>query len=97
MKKATVTEAKNALSAYLDRVRAGETILIVDRGRPVARLVPAASPGEDASGRLARLERAGVVAPGRAKPDPAIAKTRPPRPRAGSVLAALIDERRDAR
>jgi len=34
----TITEAKNKLSSLLDRVRAGETITIVDRGRPVARL-----------------------------------------------------------
>ena len=33
-------EAKNTLGALLDRVQAGEEILITRHGRPVARLVP---------------------------------------------------------
>ena len=40
MKTATITEAKNGLSALIDRVRAGEQVLITDRGIPVARLEP---------------------------------------------------------
>ena len=36
MKTATISETKNRLSALLDRVRHGETILITDRERPVA-------------------------------------------------------------
>ena len=35
---ATITEAKNRLSALIDHVRGGESVLIVDRGIPVARL-----------------------------------------------------------
>src|SRR5450759_5182613 len=35
---ATITEAKNGLSALIDRVRSGESILILDRGVPVDRL-----------------------------------------------------------
>jgi prevent-host-death family protein len=34
-------EAKNKLSALLDRVELGEEIMITRRGKPVARLVPA--------------------------------------------------------
>ena len=40
MQRATITEAKDGLSNLLDRVKAGETILIMDRGVPVARLDP---------------------------------------------------------
>ena len=40
MQRATITEAKDGLSKLLDRVKAGETILIMDRGVPVARLEP---------------------------------------------------------
>ena len=36
----TITEAKNKLSALIDRVQAGESIVILERGRPVARLEP---------------------------------------------------------
>ena len=59
MKRATITEAKNGLSALIDRVKAGETILITDRGVPVARLEPTSPVDWDA--RLARLERAGLI------------------------------------
>ncbi|WP_369294471.1 type II toxin-antitoxin system Phd/YefM family antitoxin, partial [Klebsiella pneumoniae] len=36
MEKATISELKNRLSAYLKKVRAGHTVLILDRDRPVA-------------------------------------------------------------
>jgi prevent-host-death family protein len=39
-------EAKNTLSALLDRVEKGEEIIITRRGTPVAKLVPA-RPGFD--------------------------------------------------
>lgn len=96
MERATVTDAKNRLSAYLDRVKAGETIVIVDRGRPVARLVPTASAAEDPQGRLARLERAGIATPGREPLDATLLKQRPPKARA-SALGALLEERRESR
>jgi prevent-host-death family protein len=35
-----VVEAKNRLSELIDRVAAGEDVVITRRGRPVARLVP---------------------------------------------------------
>jgi prevent-host-death family protein len=59
VKRATITEAKNGLSALIDQVKAGETILITDRGVPVARLEPTSAVDWDA--RLARLERQGLI------------------------------------
>lgn len=54
-----IRELKNNLSAYIDRVRAGEDVIVTDRGRPVARLSSL-----DASGdRLRDLVDAGVVRP----------------------------------
>ena len=38
MKKASITEVKNNLSALIDGVKQGAPLLIMDRGRPVARL-----------------------------------------------------------
>src|SRR5262245_56837251 len=62
MKTATITEAKNRLSALIDRVRQGETVVITDRGRPVARLESVVTdPSADPAGRLARLERRGLL------------------------------------
>jgi prevent-host-death family protein len=42
-----VYEAKTRLSQLLDRVEAGEEIVIARNGRPVARLVPAPRPAAD--------------------------------------------------
>ena len=99
MKKATITETKNSLSALIDRVRHGETIVITDRGRPVARLVSALTgAAEDPEGRLARLERRGglrlaTAAPPRARIMKKLTKVRKP----SGVLDALLDERREGR
>ncbi|HEV2646851.1 MAG TPA: type II toxin-antitoxin system prevent-host-death family antitoxin [Acidobacteriaceae bacterium] len=41
-------EAKNRLGALLDRVEAGEEVLITRHGRPVARLVPNVDRGKQA-------------------------------------------------
>lgn len=38
MRSASMSEAKNGLSALLDEVRRGETVLITRRGKPVARI-----------------------------------------------------------
>ena len=40
----TVSRLKMLLSAYLRRVKAGEEVLVTQRGRPIARLVPISSP-----------------------------------------------------
>ncbi len=40
---AGVRELKAKLSEYLERVAAGEVVVVTDRGRPVARLVPFSS------------------------------------------------------
>jgi len=40
MKEAGIREARQNLSALIDDVQKGHEIVITDRGRPVARLVP---------------------------------------------------------
>jgi prevent-host-death family protein len=99
MKKASITEAKNRLSALIDGLKRGSPVLIVDRGRPVARLEPVTTPGEgEQEGRLSRLVREGVVRPGRARLSSSLFAAQPPRPkRDTSAVAALLDERRDSR
>jgi prevent-host-death family protein len=95
MKIATISQTKNRLSALLDRVRHGETILIMDRDRPIARLEPVVTPAAtDAEGRLARLERAGLLRRGRGGMIKEILSESPPRPKkGGDVLRALLEER----
>ena len=97
MRIATITEAKNTLSALIDRVRGGETILIVDRGRPVARLESAVSHVPDSDGRLARLERAGLVRLATSPPPLLASGKRPKMRRGASGVRALLDERAASR
>jgi prevent-host-death family protein len=100
MKSATISETRNGLSALLDRVRHGETFLITDRGRPIARLEPVIGTSEYGpdEGRLARLERAGVIRRARRGRLGEILRVPPPAPeRGGDALAALLLERRSGR
>lgn len=95
MEKATISQLKNHLSRYLRKVRAGASILVLDRDEPVARL-EAVSAGTVAPGRLERLERAGLVRRPARPPRAPHALPGPVRARE-SVLAALLDERREGR
>jgi prevent-host-death family protein len=97
MRHATITEAKNGLSALIDRVRAGETVVITERGRPIARLGPAVQ-AKDPEGRLARLARAGVVRLPTARPPlELISRDGPVLAPGASAVAAVIEERREGR
>jgi len=96
MEKATISQLKNSLSAYLKKVRGGQTVLILDRSEPIA-VLERIEPSERPEGRLARLEQAGIIRRSRAaRPLEALSETRAPKSKA-SVVAALIDERRDGR
>jgi prevent-host-death family protein len=98
MKKASITEAKNNLSALIDSVKGGSPVLIVDRGRPVARLEPVSTFRSDDEGRLARLVREGVVRPARVGVNKGLLATKPPHPKGNaSGVRALIEERREDR
>jgi prevent-host-death family protein len=92
MEKTNISSLKNRLSSYLRKVRSGETVLVLDRNRPIARIEPVGGADE----RLARLEAAGLVRRAtRALPLKLLAADRP-RSR-HSVLAALIEERAEGR
>ena len=99
MKKASITEAKNNLSSLIDGLKGGSPVLIVDRGRPVARLEPVPnSLRADEDGRLGRLVRDGIVRPARGAVPKALIASQPPRPKAGaSGVRALIEDRRAGR
>lgn len=97
MKTASISEAKNRLSAYLDLARAGESVTITDRGTPVARLVPISS--VDPSDRRLELERRGVIVTGTGGAAlAALMDSEPPRLTAAvDVVALLVAERTDDR
>ncbi len=60
-REAGIREAKARLSELLRDVQAGREWVITERGKPVARLVPASAPRGPLEDRLKRLEEAGVV------------------------------------
>ena len=99
MKTATVTEAKARLSQLLGLVGQGETILILSRGKPVARLEPirkqAAAPSDV---RLEHLARHGLVRRAAAALDPHLLDAPGGAVEGGrGLLDALLAEREEGR
>ncbi len=95
VKRARVAELKNNLSRYLRHVRAGESVIVMDRDEPIAQLVPIRRAGTGAgtdAERLRRLETRGLVRRGMGGLPPWLGKRRPPRFR-GSVLRDFLEER----
>jgi antitoxin (DNA-binding transcriptional repressor) of toxin-antitoxin stability system len=95
MEKATISDIKNRLSAYLRKVKAGQAVLIMNRNRPVARLERVVGSGEG-DDRLSRLEQAGLLKRGRRSIRVDQLQEGAPKPKK-SVLSALLDERREGR
>lgn len=97
MTRASITDAKNRLSALLDRVRHGETVIIEDRGVAVAQLVPVAGRADattDAD-RLARLERQGILRPPASARAGRLLRTPPPSAARRVSLSQLVRAERD--
>jgi prevent-host-death family protein len=96
MEKAKISELKNRLSAYLKMVQAGQSVLVLDRNRPIARIEPLGRVAGRVEARTARLAAAGLVRVPRRALTLALFKSKPPRSRR-SVLKALLDERAEGR
>ena len=79
-----VRELRNHLSRYLDRVRDGDELIVTDRGRAIARVVPVGS-----ERTLDRLIAEGIVTPARVK------RSRVPKPiKTKSTVSDLVGEQR---
>lgn len=97
MKSAKVSELKASLSKYLARVKAGEEVVVTERGRPVAKLVPL-PPGPDVEvERMRRLERQGLVRIGTGRLRAEFWEMPMPDDPEGRVLNALLEERESGR
>jgi prevent-host-death family protein len=97
MKIANISETKNGLSALLERVKKGDTILIVDRNTPVAQLVPI-DRHTKLDDPLALIEKNVVLR----RPQGALSKAFFDKPllkasKGASALEALLEERRQGR
>ncbi len=93
MKLISITDAKNGLSSVLEQVKAGETLLITERGVPIARVGPVAT-SKDPIGRRSRLIRSGLARPG-FRPLPRALRSAPAvaMPDGESIVDMVIDER----
>ena len=85
MKRAKISELKAKLSAYLRNVRNGETVLVMDRTTPIAKLTPIEQPEDE------------VVIIGPSGPTHALKKLKPVRLRKKVDIVELLRESRDQR
>jgi prevent-host-death family protein len=92
MQKVGLKTLKNKLSEYVRRAAAGETVVITDRGRTVAEIVP---PHREPESVIERGIREGWIRPAERGPD------WPPRPQTipgytlEQLLADLDEDRKD--
>jgi prevent-host-death family protein len=96
MKTTAITDLKARLSEYLNQVKAGTEILITDRGKPVARLIPL-SRSKDFKESLVRMEKQGLVRIGSGKLPKDFWRMHRPDDPDGMVLKSLIEEREAGR
>jgi len=96
MKTAAVSELKAKLSEFLSQVKAGNEVVVTDRGKPVAKLVPVSGLGMTRDS-LRSMERQGLIRIGSGKlPKNFWTMPRPQDPK-GLVLKALLEEREEGR
>lgn len=91
MTTASISELKANLSRYIDEVRRGGEVQIIDRGIPVARLVPATAGNNPKA--LEMLVSRGLITAG--KGDPTAILKEPPLELPVSILDALLEDRAD--
>jgi prevent-host-death family protein len=94
MRNVSVSELKAHLSKYLQEVRRGGEVQVLDRGVPVARLSGLGS-GQEGAGEehRQRLIRSGLVRSGTVAMSTVL--SRPPLPVGGDVRSALDEDRSD--
>jgi prevent-host-death family protein len=96
MKTAAVSELKARLSEYLNQVKAGMEVLITDRGKPVARLMPILRP-KTVKEVLVRMEKQGLIKLGTGKLPKGFWRMPRAKDPKGLVLKAVLEEREEGR
>ena len=95
MKTVNIAQLKNRLSAYLTEVKAGKEIIVRDRNRPIARIVPIA-PNPEHDEELLALATQGKVRLGKGTIDDSFWEL--PAPRVPmKALKRAVDLDRDER
>ncbi len=97
MKTTPVSELKATLSEQLARVKAGEEVVVTERGKPIAKIVPLSGEHMGLSAHMSELARNGLISLGTGKISKDIWKLPRPSDKQGRGLQALIDERERGR
>jgi prevent-host-death family protein len=93
MRSTNIADLRNRLTQYLKEVRAGEEIIVRDRQRPIAKIIPFSVEDED---RDADLVAAGLMRKGTGKLPASFWKSRRPRVSLDDVIAAVNADRDEA-
>lgn len=94
MRIAAISTLKARLSEHLAMVKRGEEVVVTERGKPVARIVPV-GPESLPDERLRDLVARGVLRAGQGRVRPRISRLPLCEVADGAVLAALDEERRE--
>jgi prevent-host-death family protein len=94
MKAVNISDLKAHLSAHIQLVRNGEEVLVCDRNKPVARIVPIRL--EDHSAQEQRLVARGLLSPP-LKKRPASSWPEPPGDVSDEVIEQLSRQEREGR
>ena len=97
MKTTPISELKATLSEQLARVKAGEEIVVTERGRPIAKIVPLSGESLGLSAHMAELARKGLIRLGTGKIAKDVWKLPRPIDKKGRGLQILLDERGQGR
>jgi len=95
MKTVNIAELKAHLSAHLQLVKSGEEVLVCERNKPVARIVPC--PAEDYSEQEQRLIAKGVLVPPRNKRPANFSWPKPPGRVSRKAMERIWREEREDR
>lgn len=97
MKTTSLTKLKSSLSEYLARVKAGDEVLITERGRAIAKIIPLKKEDRPDSDRALALERAGVARIGKRRLPKNFWESPRPAVTGSAALEALLKDREEGR
>lgn len=92
MKTASVSKLKASLSEYLRQVKAGEEVLVTERGRPIAKLAPAVNQ-QTFPEHLVEMEKQGLIRLGSGKLPKGFWNLPRPNDPKGLTVKAVLQER----
>jgi prevent-host-death family protein len=95
MRNINISDLKAQLSAHIQRVRRGEEVLVCDRNKPVARIVPIRL--EDRSEQEQRLVARGALTPPLKRRPASVSWPEPPGNVSDEVMERVWQEERESR